>query len=69
MKRVIKKTDFNFMPAGFGHYRVTYTSPVTFKKWSATLNDMPLIDSVKYEEEPLRKNMEALKRMVKTFCR
>ena len=69
MKRVIKKTDFSFKFVGYGHYMVTYTSPVTFKKWSAVLNDMPLIDAVKYEEEPLRKHLEALKRMIKTYCR
>lgn len=68
MKRKIEKTDFRFKFVGYGHYQVTYTSPTTLRKWTAVLNDMPLIDAVKYENEPLRKHMEALKRMVKSFC-
>lgn len=69
MKRKVEKTDFRFEFQGYGHYLVTYTSPVTLKKWSAVLYDMPLIDAVKHEDEPLRKNLEALKRMVKSFSR
>lgn len=69
MKRKTEKQDFGFKFQGYGHYLVTYTSPVTLKKWSAILNDMPLIDAVKYEDEPLRKNLNALKRMVKSFSR
>lgn len=68
MRRKIEKSDFRFKFVGYGHYQVTYTSPTTFRKWTAVLNDMPLIDAVKYEDEPLRKHMEALKRMVKSFC-
>lgn len=37
--------DFSFIPSGYGHYKVTYTSPVTGKQWTATTNDMPLIDA------------------------
>ena len=33
----IAKSDFQFMPSGFGHYKVTYTSPNTGKKWKVTL--------------------------------
>ena len=69
MKRVIKKTDFSFMPVGYGRCKITYTSPVTFKKWTTVLCDMPLIDAVYHEEYPLRKHMETLRRMVKTFSR
>ena len=39
--------DFSFIPSGYGHYKVTYTSPVTGKQWTATTNDMPLIDATK----------------------
>lgn len=28
----ISTTDFRFLPSGYGHYRVTYTSPVTGKE-------------------------------------
>ena len=37
-------SDFRFEFAGYGHYKVTYTSPVTGKQWTAKTNDMPLIE-------------------------
>lgn len=34
-------SDFRFEFAGYGHYKVTYTSPVTGKSWTAKgLNDL-----------------------------
>ena len=36
----ISKTDFTFLPSGFGHYKVVYESPVTHKKWTAIINNM-----------------------------
>nr|DAT65173.1 MAG TPA: hypothetical protein [Caudoviricetes sp.] len=62
----IEKTDFEFRFAGYGHYKVTYQSPVTGKKWTKTINDMPLIDATKNEESPKRKDLEILRRRVKT---
>lgn len=62
-----RKTDFSFKFAGYGHYKVTYTSPATQKKWSATLNDMRLVDSVLNVDEPRRKDLEELKRVVKFY--
>ena len=64
MKR-IDITDFQFMPAGYGHYKVTYTSPNTGKSWSATTSNMPLIDATKNAENPKRKDLEQLKRLCK----
>lgn len=61
----ISISDFSFMPSGFGHYKVTYTSPVTFKEWSRVINNMYLIDATKNAEEPKRKDLEELKRIVK----
>ena len=61
MKNNISISDFSFISAGYGHYQVTYTSPVTFKKWTATTDDMPLIDATKNAEEPKRKDLEKLK--------
>lgn len=64
MKR-IDITDFQFMPAGYGHYRVTYTSPNTGKSWSITTSNMPLIDATKNAENPKRKDLELLKKLCK----
>jgi hypothetical protein len=58
-------SDFQFEFAGYGHYKVTYTSPVTGKQWTATTNDMPLIDATKNADEPKRRDLETLKRVCK----
>ncbi len=64
MKR-IDITDFQFMPAGYGHYKVTYTSPNTGKSWGVTTSNMPLIDATKNAENPKRKDLEQLKKLCK----
>lgn len=64
MKR-IDITDFRFMPAGYGHYKVTYTSPNTGKMWSITTSNIPLIDATKNAEQPKRKDLEELRRVCK----
>ena len=46
----ISISDFSFQFSGFGHYKVTYTSPVTGKRWTKTTNNMPLIDATKNAE-------------------
>ncbi|MFP4026054.1 MAG: hypothetical protein ACLFVR_16150 [Thiohalospira sp.] len=61
----IQLSDFSFEFAGYGHYKVTYRSPVTFKEWSRTTNNMPLIDATKNSENPRRKDLEMLKYLVK----
>lgn len=63
--RTISISDFSFSPSGYGHYRVTYTSPVTGKKWSKTISDMPLIDATKNADEPLKKDLKTLKFLCK----
>ncbi len=65
MNRKIKKSDFGFQFEGYGHYKVTYKSPKTGKKWTKTINDMSLIDATKNEEFPKRKDLEILRRRVK----
>lgn len=65
MKTTIKISDFSFQFAGYGHYKVTYTSPVTGKSWTATTNNMPLIDDTKNADEPLKKDLQALKFLCK----
>ena len=64
-KTKISISDFSFSPSGYGHYKVTYTSPVTGKVWSKTTNNMPLIDATKNADDPKRKDLEALKFLVK----
>ena len=50
MNRKIKKSDFRFQFAGYGHYKVTYKSPRTRKEWTKTLDDMSIIDATKKED-------------------
>lgn len=65
MTQKISISDFSFLPSGYGHYRVTYTSPITGKQWTKVTNDMPLIDATKNADEPKRKDLEELKYLVK----
>jgi len=65
MRNKISMIDFHFVPSGYGHYKVTYTSPVTFKSWSVITSDMSLIDLTKNAEEPKKCHLESLKRACK----
>ena len=65
MTRKISLYDFTFEFAGHGHYKVTYTSPATGKKWSRITSDMMLIDATKNADNPKRKDLEELRRLVK----
>ena len=67
MKQKISLIDFEFRIEGYGHYKVTYTSPVTGKKWSCITDDMPLIDATKNAEFPKRKDLELLKLKAKNI--
>ena len=57
--------DFKFIFSGYGHYKVTYTSPKTNKTWSKTISDMTLIDRTKNSDEPLIKDLNELKAKIK----
>jgi hypothetical protein len=60
-------SDFRFKFSGYGHYEVTYRSPITGKQWKRITSDMPLIDATKNADEyPKQKDIETLKRIVKT---
>lgn len=61
----ISRSDFSFHFSGYGHYRVTYTSPVTGKSWSTVTDNMPLIDATKNADNPKRCDLESLKYLVK----
>ena len=65
MKRKTTISDFEFTFWGYGHYKVTYTSPATGKKWATVTDDMLMIDATKNAEEPKRKDLERLKKMCK----
>ena len=58
-------SDFTFKPSGYGYYEVTYTSPITGKKWTVTTSNMPLIDATKNTDEPKQKELNILKRVCK----
>lgn len=64
-KPKISISDFSFSFAGYGHYKVTYISPVTFKSWIKTTNHMELIDDTKNTDCPKVKDLEALKFLCK----
>lgn len=57
--------DFSFSLSGYGHYKVTYTSPLTGKAWTSKTNDMPLIDATKNCDAPKCCDLERLKRIAK----
>lgn len=61
MKTKTQLSDFRFEFAGHGHYKVTYESPVTGKRWCYTTNDMTLIDCTKNADYPKRNDLDALK--------
>lgn len=60
MNKKLSKHMFNFEQTGYGHYRVTYTTPSGRFKYRATINYMPLIDAVKWEDYPAQKAMSEL---------
>ena len=54
-------SDFDFSPSGYGHYKVTYTSPKTGKEFTCVTHDMQLIDATKNAENPKKKDLNLLK--------
>ena len=59
-------SDFRFVFAGYGHYEVTYTSPVTGKEWTKVISYMPIIDDTKNADDPKQADLDHLKRIVKS---
>jgi hypothetical protein len=66
MKNNISIHNFRFEFLVRGHYNVTYTSPVTYKSWARVVNDMPLVDGTKNSECPKIKDLNKLKKYVKS---
>lgn len=58
--------DFTFDYVCPGHYYVTYTSPLTGKRWANIVADMALIDATKNADNPKKKDLTTLKRYVKS---
>lgn len=65
MRTKTNLSDFRFELAGYGHYKVTYTSPTTGKQWSRTVDDMSMTDDTKNADEPKRKDLDRLKQFIK----
>lgn len=59
--------DFSREYVCAGHYKVTYTSPMTGKKWCALVTCMSMIDATFNAEKPKRKDFESLKRFCKNY--
>jgi hypothetical protein len=69
MKNKISLNDFSFRFSGNGHYDVTYTSPVTGSMWTATIDDMPLIDATKSNWDNVKiQDLNLLKKLCKQLC-
>lgn len=65
MKRTISISDFSFIPAGYGHYRITYKSPLSGKQWEKITCNMLLVDATKNSDNPKKKDLEELRRFLK----
>lgn len=62
----IHLSDFTFRFSGYGHYKITYRSPVTGRKWTRVTDDMPLVDRTKNcDNIPKRIDLEQLRRICK----
>lgn len=61
----ISINDFSFSFVGYGHYEVTYISPVKCSYHTKIISDMEIIDATKNSESPMRKDLELLKKLVK----
>ena len=64
-KERVSLLDFTFEFRGYGHYRVIYESPKTYKRWSIVTDDMPLVDATKNSEGPTQKDLNRLKALCK----
>lgn len=71
MKERITKSQFTFIPHGYGSYQVIYQSAYDSRigrYWLRTVTDMELIDATKNTEDPNTADLLALRREVKRGC-
>lgn len=61
MSAEVSKSDFSFEFSGHGHYKVTYTSPITNKQWTKVISNIVLIDKIKNSDKPKKVNLNELK--------
>ena len=69
MRASVSISDFTFRHVSSGAYVVTYDSWNDFLRhryWSARIEDMTLIDATKNCAYPKKKDLERLKRVVKS---
>lgn len=60
----LQKNQFSFTPASSGSYMVTYTSPSRKRKYTQLIQEMPLVDAVKFKEFPTQKAMRHLRHRI-----
>ena len=68
--RIYPLEGFTFRKVSSGAYQVTYESDYDRKVgryWTARVEDMGIIDATKNADEPRRRDVEHLRRMVKRF--
>ena len=61
----VQLKNFEFTPASYGRYFVTYKSPKTGREWVRTVEDMGLIDKTRNADEPKKADLQRLKKFVK----
>ena len=61
----LTKDNFRFEFTGYGHYKVTYISPVTGSRWSTITYDMMLVNATKNSDNPKQKDLKKLKYLCK----
>jgi hypothetical protein len=66
MRNKVSILDFNFKKVGSGVYLVRYTSPNTGAYWGRRIENMSIIDITKNSDNPMRKDLEKLRRLIKT---
>lgn len=63
--RKLDLSGFSFEFVGYGHYKVTYQTPIRGDWWTAVISDMKLIDSTKNSDSPKVKDIKSLREIVK----
>ena len=65
MKTSLTKSNFKFLPSGYGCYRVTYTSNSGRVVISSRITDMCLIDCTKNSDNPRLKDLVSLRSAIR----
>lgn len=60
----LNSTNFDFESAGYGAYKVTYTTPSRGDYWVARVDFMPLIDETKNADYPAQAAWRRLREYV-----